>query len=280
MSKIIVMHRNPDLDAMMAGWLLIRFDSAHYGDAELTFIPAGSTYKNVAVDTDPHVTHVDVGFGKFDHHQPGAKKTCASKLVWEELVSQGLISPSDTGVSAMVAHAYQIDHFDDCFWKEATEPRFAFTLAEIIPSLHRLQTLDNAAVARAGFLYLDGVYQRLKDWEKGKQAIAMGSEFESLWGKGIVVVTGADDVSKVAQRAGYDIVVVHDPEKGYLKIKLKPDVKLNLDRLYVKITTRESKKRWFYHNSGLMLFSGSDKGSAKEKTELTPADILEMIRGC
>lgn len=280
MSKTLVMHKNPDLDAIMSSWLFVRFNQSRYGDAELVFIPAGTTYKALPVDSEPDVVHVDVGLGRFDHHQPNAPKTCGSKLVYEFLIEDGLISPTDTALAVMIDYAMEIDHFMDCFWPEGQESRFAFTLSEIIPSLHRLQIYDNEAVVRMGYGYLDAAYQRLKDWEKGKRAIAAGTKFDSLWGKGVLVSTGADDVSKVAQRMGYDMVVITDPEKGYLKIKLRPDNKHHLRPIYDKITKLENPARWFYHNSGLMLFSGSDKGSAKEQTELTPAAILEIIRGC
>lgn len=279
MPKTIVTHKNPDLDAIMSVWLLVRFDQSRYGDAKLEFIPASTTYKDLPVDSDPEVVHTDVAYGRFDHHQPGAPQTCASKLVWEYLVAQNLVSPTDQALESMIEYAMEIDHFQDCFWDEAKFPRFAFTLSEIIPAMHRLQVYDNEAVTRTVWVYLDAVYQRLKDAEKSAEAIRTGQVFESAWGRGIVVVTGADDVSKAAQRQGYMIVVVHDPEKGYLKIKLRPDASHDLQALYDKIVLAESPKRWFYHNSGLMLFSGSDKGSAKEKTELTPADILEMVKG-
>lgn len=274
------MHKNPDLDAIMSCWLLVRFDQSRFGDAKLEFIPASTTYKNEKVDSDPDIVHVDVGFGRFDHHQPGVLNTCGSELVYRYLVEQNLISPSDKPVTEMIEHALQIDHFKDCFWEEAQESRFAFTLSEIIPSIHRLQVYDNEAVVRMVLVYLDAAYQRLKDWDKSKKAIAQGQTFNALWGKGVMVATGADDVSKVAQRMGYDIVIVHDPEKGYLKIKLKPDNPHNLSPVYDKIKEREDSSRWFYHNSGLMLFSGSDKGANREKSELTPAEILEIVRGC
>ena len=279
MSKTIVTHQHPDLDAIMSAWILFRFDQPTYGDAEFAFIPASTTYKNEPVDSNPDVVHVDVGFGRYDHHQPGAPtKTCASELVWKDLVLQGKVSSVDASLSEMVHHALEIDLFHDCFWPEAAESRFAFTLSEIIPALHRLQLHDNEAVLRMAFVMLDGVYQRLKDIHKGTEAIAAGRELATAWGKTLVVETGADDVSKIAQKMGYAMVVIHDSEKGYLKIKLRPDVSRNLDPIYDKIQQLEP-ERWFYHNSGLMLFSGSDKGAARKPTQLTIEDLVKIIKG-
>ena len=278
MTKMIVTHIHPDLDAIMAAWLLVRFDQSRYGDAKFEFVPAPTTYKNLPPDNDPNIVHVDVGGGKFDHHRPGGFTTCAAKLVFEELVAEKLVSEDDANLKEMVAIALEIDTFQDCYWPGTDSPRMALMLHEIIPALHRLQIHDNEAVLRMVFVYLDGVYQRLKDWEKGKEAVNEGTEFESAWGRGIIVETAADDISKTAQKMGYEIVVISDNQKGFLKIKTAPGVKLPLQALYDKICLRESAERWVYHNSGHMLFSGSDKGMLKEQTQLKLNDLLEMIK--
>lgn len=279
MSKLIVTHIHPDLDAIMSSWLLVRFDQSRYGDAKFEFLPAPTTHKGLPPDNDPNVVHLDTGGGKFDHHKPGGFTTCASKLVWEELVAESLVSPTDEALKTMVDIALEVDTFKDCYWPGTDNARMALMLHEIIPALHRLQTYDNEAVLRMVFVYLDGVYQRLKDWEKGKESVNEGTEFESAWGKGIVVTTAADDVSKTAQKMGYDIVVISDVNKGHLKIKTAPGVTLPLKPIYDKIVEREDPKRWVYHNSGHMLFSGSDKGELKERTTLHLNDLLEMIKG-
>lgn len=278
MSKLIVTHIHPDLDAIMSSWLLVRFDQSRYGDAKFEFVPAPHTYRDLPPDNDPNVVHVDVGGGKFDHHKEGGFKTCASRLVWDELVAEKLISEEDESLKTLVDIAYEIDTFQDCYWPGTDSPRMALMLHEIIPALHRLQLHDNEAVLRMVFVYLDAAYQRLKDWAKGKEAVNEGEEFESAWGRGIIVTTAADDVSKTAQKMGYEIVVIYDPQKGFLKIKTAPAVKLPLAALYDKICLREDPERWVYHNSGHMLFSGSDKGQLIERTQLQLNDLTEMIK--
>jgi len=279
MPKTIVTHIHPDLDAIMSAWMLVRFDQSRYGDAKFEFVPAPTTYKNLPPDNDPDVVHTDVGGGKFDHHRPGGFATCAAKLVWEELIAEKLVSEDNLPLKQMIEMAYEVDTFADCYWPGTDSPRMALMLHEIIPALHRLQTHDNEAVLRMVFVYLDAVYQRLKDWERGKEAIMEGTEFESAWGKGIAVTTAADHVRKTAQKMGYAIVVISDTQKGYLKIKTAPGVKLSLQSLYDKITARENPERWVYHNSADMLFSGSDKGRLQERTVLHLNDLLEMIGG-
>lgn len=184
MAEKIVTHKNPDLDAITAMWLLIRFDQSRYGDAHLEFTPAGETYKNAPVDTDPDVVHVDNGRGRFDHHSPGGYETCAAKLVYEHLVSEGLISPSDRAIEEMVAFSLDIDRFADFAWTEPFSTRYSYILHEVIPVLHSLQTMDNEAVARYVFVYLDGVYQRLKMLHEAQDEIVQGTSFEWAGGEG------------------------------------------------------------------------------------------------
>jgi hypothetical protein len=83
---------------------------------------------------------------------------------------------------------------------------------------------------------------------------------------------------KMEEKMGYDIVVLEDTKHGYLKVKTAPGVKLSLQSLYAKIASRGDRNRWVYHNSGHMLFSGSDKGQLKERTQLKLNDLLEIIR--
>jgi hypothetical protein len=58
-----------------------------------------------------------------------------------------------------------------------------------------------------------------------------------------------------------------------------PGGKTASQTIYDKIALREDPKKWVYHNSGHMLFSGSDKGELKERTTLHLNDLLEMIKG-
>ena len=56
----------------------MRFDNA--AEADLAFVPAGSTWQGQAVDVNPTVIHVDTGGGRFDHHQRKSQQLCAAEL--------------------------------------------------------------------------------------------------------------------------------------------------------------------------------------------------------
>ena len=278
MPKIVVTHHRPDLDAVMSCWILLRFDAPKYGDAKLVFVDAGKTYKNLPPDDDSNVTHVDVGMGMYDHHQEGRYGTCASRLVWEMLVEEVVVSPLNEELLAMVNHANAIDTFEDCYWQEASDTRFAFALSEVIPALHRLQIHDDEAVVRMCMVYLDGVYQRLKDRSKAIAAIEEGVKFDCIWGKAIVLITGADDASKQAQKMGYDLVVISEPSNRYTAIKTSPKVAYPLRPLYDKIASIENSDKWYYHNSDHMLFNGSRKGGVFVPTDLTLQELIDLIK--
>lgn len=275
---MIVSHTNPDLDAIMSMWLLVRFDQPRFGDAELAFVPAGETYKGEMVDSDETIVHVDTGRGAFDHHQPGVKNTCAAKLVMDHLTNSGLIDEDDRPIRQMVELELEVDHFRDLYWPEPQHPRNALMLHEIIPGLHSLQQHDDEAVARMGFVCLDAVYQKLKEWERGRELIDEATEFESIWGKGIAIAAEIEDLSKIAQRMGYKMVVVFNPKKYYMKVKTAPDVALDLKPLYDKIVAIDGPDMWFYHNSGHIMLTGSDKGGPKAPTKITLEQMLVIIK--
>ena len=278
MSKTIVTHKNPDLDAIMSAWLLVRFDQPRYGDAKLEFIPASTTYKNQQVDSDPSIVHVDVGFGKFDHHLPGGYTTCASELVFKDLVTQGLVSPSDTALKKMIDFALSIDRFEDSSWVEPLATRYSFTLHEVIPSLHALQVMDNEAVTRYVFVYLDGVYQRLKHLDKAEEEITQGSEFGWSKGKGIAILSGNSEVIKIAQKQGYTLVILKHPDFGHMRIKAVPEKEIDLTPLYDRIMKFDRSDQWFLHPSKQMLLNGSDKSSPKDPTNLSLKKVVDLVK--
>jgi len=99
----------------------------------------------------------------------------------------------------------------------------------------------------------------------------------SKWGKGLAIADGADDIHKIAQRSGYEIVVVGNVQSGYLGIKTAPGTKPSLEELYDKIIKVDGEEKWFYHNSGQMVLHGSNKGGKVAASSLSVESILKMI---
>ena len=80
----------------------MRFDNA--AEADLAFVPAGSTWQGQAVDVNPTVIHVDTGGGRFDHHQRKSHQLCAAELV------RRAVAPRDAALERMVRQVCQIDN--------------------------------------------------------------------------------------------------------------------------------------------------------------------------
>lgn len=278
MAKTLVTHKNPDLDAITSMWLFVRFDQSRYGDAHLEFIPASTTYRSLPVDTDAEIVHVDVGYGRFDHHMPGGYTTCASRLIYEYLVAQGLVAPSDVALRQMVEFALAIDRFEDSGWEDPLAIRYAYTLHEVIPALHELQVMDNEAVTRYVFVYLDGVYQRLKQVNKATEEIKAGREFNWQGGQAIAILSGNGEVIKIAQKKGYTLVILKHPDYGHMRIKALPEENIDLTPLYDKIMELDRPEQWFLHPSKQMLINGSDKSSPKEPTSLSLDQAVQLVQ--
>src|SRR5690242_9927032 len=98
----IVGHLAPDLDCLTAIWILIRFGRA--GNADLQFVPAGTTLDQQPADASPQIIHVDTGGGRYDHHQRAARGLCAAELVRRS------IAPGDAALERMVGQVCQIDN--------------------------------------------------------------------------------------------------------------------------------------------------------------------------
>ena len=130
MTKTIITHLNPDLDAITSVWLLKRFGGEEFEEAEVKFISAGTTYKKKPVDQDEGVIHVDTGFGKFDHHRT-SQRTCAASLVLKFLKSKDKAIVDNQALKRLVKVVEDID-FEaiDLYYPEADHDRYSFLFNE------------------------------------------------------------------------------------------------------------------------------------------------------
>ena len=73
------------------------------------------------------------------------------------------------------------------------------------------------------------------------------------------------------------IAVRKDPDEGHVRIKARPDSKIDLRPLYDKILELDHEGDWFYHQGGKMLLNGSGK-STQTPTPLSLEKIIELIK--
>ena len=240
--KTIVTHVNPDLDAISAIWLLVRFGGKDFSQAQLEFVPAGERYDG----EDNNVVHVDTGLGKFDHHQTerGKERTCAAKLVYEWLVSSGRI-------------------------KETEE------LARIVEVV---VDIDDTELVGFGMLCLDGVLISFKIRDSAEKTLKEGITFKTKWGKSVAVETANSGVIKLALKSGSRVVAVRDPESGRVRVKSAPIADINLSSIYKSLLKKDPDATWYFHPGGHMILNGSSKNPAMKPSKLTIDEIIKILK--
>ncbi len=283
--KVIVTHHAPDLDAIGATWLLKRFDSQNFAEAKIYFVNPGDTIspaqlKEIGFRLE-QVTHVDTGFGDFDHHQlkRSSQKICASSLVYEYLLTVYPDYDQDETLKELVEFITSIDHFEEVYWPEPADNRYCFMLHELIRGHECVDLHNDDSQMHFGMQCLDYAYASLKQTIKAKEIIATkGLEFNIKLGKCLAVASRNNDVVKQAQKMGFALVIKKDSVIGHMNIKVRPDIKMNLSALYEKILAEDKEGSWFYHNNGKMLINGSRKHRDQKPTPLSLTQVVAMIK--
>jgi len=185
----IVGHLAPDLDCLTAIWILIRFGGAN--QADLQFVPSGTTLNQQPPDAVPTIIHVDTGGGRFDHHQRAARDLCAAELV------RRAVAPSDAALERMIRQVCQIDN--------ATAPAGTmgfFNINALITGYTLLYPNRPRHVAYAMLPNLDAWHEQEARQIRLEQAFAHRLEFETRWGLGIAMESEDSGSSKLAYRHG------------------------------------------------------------------------------
>ncbi len=283
--KLIVTHHAPDLDAIGAAWLLKTFDTQHYGNSKFAFVDPGSTIDpsviaKLEINIDD-VVHVDTGLGKFDHHQPerGHDHSSATSLVYDYLCQIHPDLEDDQALEILSEFITEIDHFGEIYWPEADHYRYNFMLHEIIRGLEFIGLHDDDSQLHFGFTCLDGVYSSLKQHYKAKDILRDKAEyFQTKIGQCMAVETRNDDTLKLAQKHGAVIAIRKDSTDGHIRIKARPDAKLDLKELADEIKMIDSTGTWYYHPSGKMLINGSRKHRHQQASPLSLIQIIELVK--
>ncbi|MBP7740690.1 hypothetical protein KA089_00725 [Candidatus Woesebacteria bacterium] len=284
--QLIVAHHAPDLDAIGAVWILKRFDAEKYQDAKIAFVNPGET---ISMDEAAELgfelhntTHVDTGYGRFDHHQPeeGSKRLSASMLVHDYIVAKDPNMENDEALNIISEFITQIDHFEEIYWPDAESDKYNFMIHELIRGIEFCDPHNDESQMRFGLTCLDSAYAVLTQQLKAKEVIAQkGREFTlSNKEKCLALETRNDDTIKMAQKQGYELVIRKDPKLGNIRIKVRPDSNLNLKPLYHAIKEADKRGTWFYHPSGKMLLNGSKKHHDQQPSKLKIDDVIKLAK--
>ena len=279
--KTIVTHYAPDVDAVTSVWLLKTF-LPEWHEADIAFVPAGTTWGGSIVDSDPEIFHVDTGLGMLDHHQSN-EDTCAARKTLEyvknELSRQNNSGWENEALERLVDVVNDIDHFREVYYPNPTADLYELSLIGIMDGWKLLFSEDSRKIAELSMVALDGIYRKFQDkiWAE-KEIKEKGIEFKSKWGKGIGLDTVNDETVKLAQKMGYVIAVRKDPNKDYVRIKANPGSKVDLKTTYNKLRKKDRDATWYLHPSRKMILNGSMKNPETKATNLTLREIIEILR--
>ncbi len=274
--KTIVTHLSVDLDAIASSWLIKRFLPG-WDEADMAFVPAGTTLGGTDPDKNPNIIHVDTGLGKFDHHQTKDRNMSATRKVFDYLVKENHIKQKDLeSLKRIVDFATSIDHFQEVYFNDPTSDIYDFMLHRIIDGIRTTKSNDTDR-CNLGFDLLDGTFQIFKNKINADQEIKKGYVFASKWGKSIALETQNEEVMKLAMKMGYQLVVRKDPEKGFVRVKTIPKKELDLTPIYKQVIKLDPKASWFLHISGNMLINGSSKNPNVIPSSLSLKEVIEII---
>lgn len=283
--KLIVTHHSPDLDAIGAVWLLKRFDTQNYEDAQIEFVNPGERLeekkaKDLGYSLD-QVSHVDTGLGKFDHHQPvrAQEYVCATSLVYQHVVALNPPLKQDRALKELVQFVNEIDHFHEINWSDAGSLRYTFMIHELIRGYELVDSQNDQAQLEFGSQCLDCAYQILKQTIKANELIEKNAiQFSITAGACIAIETSNEETLKQAQKQGYLLVMRKDPDKGHIRIKVRPDASFTLKNLYQAIKKIDDSGSWFYHPGGKMLLNGSLKHRNQTPSPLSLQQVIKLVQ--
>jgi len=272
--KTIVTHIGPDLDAITSVWLVKTF-FPNWEEAQIAFVPAGTTLNKMQPDSDPDIIHVDTGFGRFDHHQTN-EQICAATLAYEETKQ---FHGDDISLERLVQVVNGVDHFAEAFYPNPTADYWNFQLASIIDGWRLIYGEDPQRIMSLGMDALDAVYKTIQNrvWAE-KEIKEKGKEFNSKWGKGIGIETTNDDVIHLAQKTGFQVVVRKDAKKSYVRIKSLPLDTIDLTPVYEALKQKDPSASWFLHASHHMVLNGSTKNPEMRPSTLSLDEIIEIVK--
>lgn len=274
--KTIITHISPDLDAIASIWLLQKY-LPEWDESTVAFVPAGTTYKNKPVDSDESVIHVDTGFGRFDHHQ-SKEPICAAQKVYDFLKREKLIKPKlQEPLSRLLDYVCDADHFKEIYYPNPDSDIYDLLPAGLIDGL-KSSLNDDHHLIHIGNHLLDAALSELSKKVSAEQEFKEALFFESRWGNTLAIETDNSEVCRLGQKKGYDLTVQKYKYSGAVRIKLRPDNKKSLSKLYAAVKKLDPGATWFYHISGRMLLNGSATNPQYVASKLSLKQLIKTIK--
>jgi len=275
MSKIVVTHIRPDLDACASVWLVKRF-MPNFAEAELEFVPSGDTRLMEPADADPQVLHVDTGMGKFDHHQFRERLSAAARI-FAHLEKNCRFSKIELrALERLVELVTMIDNFEEVDFPNPTSDIYELSIVQILEGV-KLSEKSDHVVMEFMLLALDGLFGILKRKVVAEEELSQAEEFMAKKHRCVFIKSKSKEASKLAEKSGFCLVLLQDPDRKNINIRVHPRAKFNLDKVYEAISKLEGEDKWFYHASGHLLLNGSNS-HPQPATKLKVREIINIIQ--
>lgn len=262
----IVGHLAPDLDCLTAIWILARFGGRE--DADLVFVPAGTTLNDQRVDSDPSIIHVDTGGGQFDHHDTSDQTICAAELV------RRTVAPHDPILQRLVAQVCRIDH---AAVGGTYQPIF-FNITSLIAGYNSLYPHYPHHVAQAMLPNFDAWYEHETRQLRLEQAFTRRMEFSTRWGMGIAMESTDGGSSRLAYRQGAILYAYRDG-RGYMGVAAQSRSTVDLHPVYQELQRVDSAADWYLHPSHRLLLCGTAKAPVRNLSRLSLEELVAVIKG-
>ncbi len=294
--KIIVTHVSPDWDAIGSVWVAKKFLPG-WQDAEVRFVPAGDRIgKTKGKDVqDPiemigedEVIQVDTGMGPLDHHQTSDRQVCGASRTWDFVSSQleekgqHLTDIHRESVDRIMKVITEIDHFREVFWADPAADQYEFSLIGVLEGLKYAKPMQDDFYVKFGIECLDALFHEFESriWAE-REIKEKGIEFETSKGRALGVETMNEQVLKLGQKIGYQLVVKKDPRRGNVAIKTLPETPdnegIDLTSAHDQLSKMDPDATWYLHVSKKMLLNGSSKNPKMKPTKLKLDDIIKVL---
>ena len=257
---MIVTHINPDLDCILATWFLKKFGGMKESPVE--FIK----FENSIPNHLKGATFVDIGKGELDHHHRD-DFVSAAILVLEKL------HLTDNNILYSLADiARKIDHglFDD-------QSQGLLNLVNIISGLNKKYPKNPNKVMEICFECLDSIYLQEQEKIHFEEELRKATIFNTIWGKGIAVVTKNRSIRFYCHMKGYVVFVYVDPIKKYRGFVALGGKGVDFSSIFKKLKEKEPQAEWYLHFTKDLLICGSDKAANRYLSKLTLQEMVQLI---
>lgn len=269
---IIVTHKKPHLDEVVAAWLLTTFDPA-LKDATFEFV--GYTTDGHNVPTGDNYVAIGVGRGKFDEHGLKVGHSC-NQLVYQDLMHRGLI-PNDKFEDKAIEWLVDYAHKEDTGQWAITDPNYtSFSIPAILRGIWMV-TKDDQVLMKKGMEIVAAVVAQLDERAKFLQDWDKRIEFETQWGKAVGVHSSFRGSDAIAYHHGFVLRVQTDPTKPFGDFRAPAASQVDLTELYDTLNALEP-GTWYLHQSKKILTANVDPATGQKPTNFNLQQLIDFVK--